>query len=276
MNTTPETPDGGARAGELVPKIYDAEVIDTEVITDNNEHNNDGGGSTARRAGLVVRRKVIDCTGYVVRRVRESDRAARWRALLAYRVRKAPQDLLRLLWFLLRGHGRWIAKGWTWATYADLRGDVRQARMAGDAQARREAQETLRADAKARWAKLAIGLRRVVVTAAVVVVVLVLLALTEMLFDRASMPDWLAALYEIRDGIGAGIVAVVPWLLTVGPIGWIAAATWEGRDKTPGAGWLVQPDRGDAESWVDERMISRALAHLGVAPLNRFSRTVGN
>lgn len=256
--------DDGTRAGELVPKIYDA-----EVISDNND------GSAARRAGPMVRRKVIECTGYVVRRVRESDRAARWRALLAYRVRKAPHDVVRLLWFLVRGHGRWIAKGWTWATYADLRGDVRQARMSGDAQARREAQETLRADAKARWAKLAITMRRTVVTAAVVVVVLVLLALAEMLFDRASMPDWLAALYEIRDGIGAGIVAVVPWLLTVGPIGWIAAAVWEGRDKTPGAGWLVQPDRGDADSWVDERMISRALAHLGVAPLNRFFKDGG-
>ncbi|WP_418155423.1 hypothetical protein [Actinoalloteichus caeruleus] len=51
--------------------------------------------------------------------------------------------------------------------------------------------------------------------------------------------------------------------------GWLIAAAVEGRDRSPGAGWLVRPDR-DEGSWVDERMISRALAHLGIAPLNRF------
>lgn len=83
-------------------------------------------------------------TGRIIRRVRESGRVARWRGLLAYRARKLPMDIMRLLWFMLRGHGRWIVKGWTWATYADLRGDVRQARIVGDPQARREAQERSR------------------------------------------------------------------------------------------------------------------------------------
>lgn len=253
------------RGGELVPKVYDG-----EIVTDEN-----GVSANRRPVPAVVRRAFIDCTGRLVSRVRESGRVARWRGLLGYRVRKLPADVVRLLWFLLRGHGRWIAKAWTWATYADLRSDARQARMSGDAQARREAQETIRADAKARWAKLGIGLRRVVISAAVLTVVLVLLALVEMLFDRADMPRWLATVYEVRDVCGTVLAIAARWLAILGPLGWLVAAVWEGRDRTPGAGWLTQPDRADADSWVDERMISRALAHLGIAPMNAFFKNGG-
>ncbi|HEV3358182.1 MAG TPA: hypothetical protein VG247_15410 [Pseudonocardiaceae bacterium] len=265
MNTPQNEEDHG---GELVPKVYDAELVPdsrSAPIVPRED----------RRPVRLARRAFITCVGHIIRRVRESGRVARWRGLVAYRVRKFPVDIARLLWFLLRGHGRWIVKGWTWATYADLRGDVRQARIAGDAQARREAQETIRADAKARWAKLGIGLRRVVVTAAVVVVVLVLLALLEMVFSRASMPGWLVAIYDVRDFCYAAATFMARWLVVVGPLGWAFAAIWEGRDRTPGAGWLTQPDRDDADSWVDERMISRALAHLGIAPMNAFFKGGG-
>jgi S-DNA-T family DNA segregation ATPase FtsK/SpoIIIE len=265
MNTPNNPEDHG---GALVPKVYDAEIVSDSVS-----------GSVVpgqnRRPVLVARRAFIRCTGYIIRRVRESGRVARWRGLLAYRARKLPVDVLRLVWFLLRGHGRWIVKGWTWITYADLRGDVRQARMAGDPQARRDAQEMIRADAKARWAKLGIGLRRIVITAAVVVVVLVLLALLAMVVNRASMPGWLRAIYDVRDFCYAAVAFLARWLVVVGPIGWTFAAIWEGRDRTPGAAWLTQPDRDDADSWVDERMISRALAHLGIAPMNAFFKDGG-
>lgn len=258
------TEDPRTRGGELVPKVYDGEIVTgTESET------------ADRRPVPVVRRVFVECTGRLLGRVRESGRVARWRGLLAYRARKLPADVVRLLWFLLRGHGRWIVKAWTWATYADLRSDARRARMSGDAQARREAQETIRADAKARWAKLGIGLRRVLVGSAVLTVVLVLLALANMLFDRAAMPGWLATVYEVRDVCGTVLVTVARWLAVLGPLGWAVAAVWEGRDRTPGAGWLTQPDRADADSWVDERMISRALAHLGIAPMNAFFKNGG-
>jgi S-DNA-T family DNA segregation ATPase FtsK/SpoIIIE len=268
MNTpnTPRSPQN--HGGALVPKVFDAEIVPDSL----------SGSITSRQDRPPVpmaRRAFIRCTGRIIRRVRESGWVARWRGLLAYRARKLPMDIMRLLWFMLRGHGRWIVKSWTWATYADLRGDVRQARIVGDAQARREAQETIRADAKARWAKLGIGLRRLVVTAAVVVVVLVLLALLELVFSRASMPGWLVAIYDVRDFCLVAVAFLARWLLVVGPFGWAFAAIWEGRDRTPGAGWLTQPDRDDADSWVDERMISRALAHLGIAPMNAFFKGGG-
>ncbi|MBK1784446.1 hypothetical protein [Prauserella cavernicola] len=261
---TSQSEHGQEQGGELIPKVYDAELVsheDSEAVD--------------RPRGPVIRRLAVECTGYVLRRVRESERTARWRSVLAYRLRKLPRDVGRLLWFMVRGHGRWIGKAWTWATHGDLRADVRAARLAGDPQARREAQEAIRADAKTRWAKLGIALRRSVIGAAVALALLVVLALFEMLFDRADMPRWLVVVYEVRDFLGAAIRLVAPWLLVVGPVGWLVAAVWEGRDRTPGAGWLTQPDRDDADSWVDERMISRALAHLGIAPLNAFFKDGG-
>ena len=170
-----------------------------ELTSDNNITSSD------RSPGPVLRHIAGKCTQYVVRRVRESEQVARLGSVAAYRARKAPRDLVRLVWFLLRGHGRWIAKGWTWATHGDLRTDVRTARLAGDAQARRQAHDAIRADAKARWAKLGIALRRMAISSAVTLVVLVVLRLAEKVFDRAAMPDWLVTLYQVRDFLGAAV-----------------------------------------------------------------------
>ncbi|MGB8200215.1 MAG: hypothetical protein WCF33_11040, partial [Pseudonocardiaceae bacterium] len=71
----------------------------------------------------------------------DSPRTARLRAVAEYRVRQAPRDAARLCWFFLRGHARWITKGWTWATHGDLRADARAARLIGDRETRRTAQE---------------------------------------------------------------------------------------------------------------------------------------
>lgn len=261
---TPQNNREPEQSGELVSTVYDAELVSDEA-----------GQAAARPRGPAVRRVAVECTGYVLRWVRESEQAARWRSVLGYRVRKLPRDAGRLLWFLVRGHGRWMRKAWTWATHGDLRADVRAARLAGDPEARRQAQESIRSDAKARWAKLGVAVRRSVIGTAVVLALLVVLVLVEMLFGRAAMPRWLIVVYEVRDVLGATVRLVVPWLAVLLPTGWAVAAVWEGRDRTPGVGWLTQPDRDDSDSWVDERMISRALAHLGIAPLNAFFKDGG-
>src|SRR6476661_5255900 len=92
--------------------------------------------------------------------VGQHPRTIQVKAIAAYRVRKAPRDVTRLCWFALRGHGRWITKAWTYTTHGDLRADARAARLAGDQEARRTAQETIRADSRARWAKVGLALRR--------------------------------------------------------------------------------------------------------------------
>ncbi|MFI5611092.1 FtsK/SpoIIIE domain-containing protein [Amycolatopsis sp. NPDC051903] len=208
-------------------------------------------------------------------RVWRSGPVVRARSLAAYRVRKGPHDAARLVWFVLRGNWRWLVKFWSWATYADLRADARRARLAGDAEARRAAQELIRSDATARWAKLGIAVRRLVITTRVAAPVAAVLWLLDSVMARADMWPWLADVYTGVDAVRSAITVVVPALLVVLPVVWAVAAAFEGRDRTPGAGWLVRPDRDDADSWIDERMISKALAHLGISPLDRFYRDGG-
>ncbi|MFJ8818362.1 FtsK/SpoIIIE domain-containing protein [Amycolatopsis thermoflava] len=235
--------------GALEPKVFEAEIVTDDVP---------GSGP---RSALT---KWWGAPG-----------TAHLRAVAAYRFRKLPRDFLRLAWFVLRGHGRWMAKAWTWATYGDLRADARAARVAGDSEARRQAQELIRADSKARWGRFAIVLHRCVVSAAVVAPVGLVLWCVDSWMVREDMWPWLAQLLNL---IGTGwevVKTVASALLLVGPVGWIVAAAWEGRDKEPGASWLTRPDRDDADSWIDERMVSKALGHLGIAPLNTFFKNGG-
>jgi DNA segregation ATPase FtsK/SpoIIIE, S-DNA-T family len=204
-----------------------------------------------------------------------SDSAVRARSLAAYRIRQAPRDLGRLSWFAIRGHARWIGKAWTFVTYGDLRADARAARTVGDPEARRMAQELIRADARARWSKLGLFLHRVVIAIAITSALALVLWMIDSSMSREEMWPWLAGLYSAIDTGWSVLTTVVPILLALAPVGWIVAAVYEGRDKTPGAGWLVHPDRDDADSWIDERMISQALAHLGIAPLDRFFKNGG-
>jgi S-DNA-T family DNA segregation ATPase FtsK/SpoIIIE len=213
--------------------------------------------------------------GEVAGRVWRSGPMVRARSLAAYRARKAPLDVARLVWFVLRGNWRWLVKFWSWATYADLRADARRARLAGDADARRAAQELIRSDATARWAKLGIFLRRCVITTRVAAPVAAVLWLVDSVMDRADMWPWLANVYMGLEAVWSTLTVAVPLLLIVAPAVWAVAAAFEGRDRTPGAGWLLRPDRDDADSWIDERMISKALAHLGISPLDRFYRDGG-
>ncbi|MGH7747373.1 MAG: hypothetical protein ACREQ5_21835, partial [Candidatus Dormibacteria bacterium] len=205
----------------------------------------------------------------------QSDHLVQARSVAAYRVRQAPRDLGRLSWFAIRGHARWIGKAWTVFTYADLRADARGARMAGDPEARRAAQELIRADARARWAKLGLFLHRATSAALIGSALVLMLWVIDSSITRDQMWSWLAALYGTIDGVWFALQTVAPILIALVPVGWIVAAVYEGRDKTPGASWLVRPDRDDADSWIDERMISQALAHLGIAPLDRFVKNGG-
>lgn len=252
----PRVPGGPV---EPAPKVLDGE-IETEQ-------------EYARRTGrdrlpVLAAARVVQ----LVVIVRESERTAQVRAATVYRVRKAPRDAVRLGWFALRGHGRWLGKAWGWATYADLRADYRTARLTGDLEARRAAQDAIRADQAARRARRGQLAPKMVAGGCAVVVVWAGLSITDSVLDRTDMWDWLATVYAVLDTIGA----VVPWVLAAGCVGWLVAAVFEGRDKTPGAGFLLRPRRDDdTDSWIDERMISQALAHLGITPLNTFLKKGG-
>jgi S-DNA-T family DNA segregation ATPase FtsK/SpoIIIE len=259
----------------LAPKVFDAEFITgaPNERRDESEVDPQFGGwpakARARAKGMAAWAwsRVVRCW--------RSDTAARARSVAAYRARKAPADMVRLVWFAVRGNWRWLVKLWSWATYADLRADARSARLAGDIDARRTAQEAIRADAKARWTRIGIVLRRAVITARVLGVLGVVLWLVDAFMDRMDMWSWLAGVYAGIDAVWTVLSTTVPIVLVCLPVVWAVAAAFEGRDRDLGAGWLIRPDRDDADSWVDERMISRALAHLGISPLNAFFKDGG-
>jgi S-DNA-T family DNA segregation ATPase FtsK/SpoIIIE len=255
------TPAAGRDVEHLGP-VLDGELIDDTLPQPR-------GRAVLRRASAW--RCVADAAG----RVWRSGPMVRVRSLAAYRARKAPVDVARLVWFVLRGNWRWLVKFWNWATYADLRADARRARLAGDADARRAAQELIRSDATARWAKLGIAVRRLVITVRVAAPVAAALWLVDSVMDRADMWPWLANVYTGAEAVWSALAVSVPVALMLVPLVWAVAAAFEGRDHTPGVGWLVRPGRDDADSWIDERMISKALAHLGIAPLDRFYRDGG-
>ncbi|MFD9889351.1 hypothetical protein ACFWY9_08420 [Amycolatopsis sp. NPDC059027] len=274
MSTDPEmnANDGtlapaGTRAVEDVGPVLDGELIDDTLPQPRRR--------TLRRRFARWRSFRLRWLAWAAGRVWRSGPVVRARSVAAYRVRKAPADVVRLVWFVLRGNWRWLVKFWSWATYADLRADARRARLAGDAEARRAAQELIRSDATARWAKVGIFLRRVVITLRVAAPVAGLLWLVDSVMDRADMWVWLANVYTGLDTAWSVLAAVVPVVLCGLPVVWVLAAAFEGRDRTPGAGWLVRPERDDADSWIDERMISKALAHLGIGPLDRFYKDGG-
>jgi S-DNA-T family DNA segregation ATPase FtsK/SpoIIIE len=248
------TTQNSTNRGELVGPVLDAELVpDTAPAA--------GTGPVVAGPAVLVRR--------VAGAVAASPQTARARSVVAYRARKAPADVVRLVWFGVRGHWRWAVKAWTWLTYGDLRADARTARAAGDPVARRAAQEMIRADAAARWARLASFTHRATTAGLALAVVTLVLLVVHNTIPPEQRPPWLAGVFTVL----AVLWALLPWLLKAVLVGWPVAAVVEGRDRTPGAGWLTRPAREDADSWIDERMISVALAHLGIGPLDRFFKT---
>jgi S-DNA-T family DNA segregation ATPase FtsK/SpoIIIE len=292
--TTPSgegRPVDGGRGSEFAAPTGsdtpDGSVLDTEILTDaENEY-------VARRfpeasKALVpqppaelahysceVARRAVIALQQDTRAVWRSGFAVHARSLLAYRVRKAPSDLVRLTWFALRGHAHWVHKAWTFLTYGDLRTDVRAARLAGDAEARRAAQEMIRTDSRARWARFGMVVERIGKGATAAGVAALVLWLINSMMSREQMWPWLASLYEVLAKLWTLTTMTAPAVATLVGVGWLVAAVYEGRDRSPGAGFLVRPDRNDADSWVDERMISQALAYLGIAPLDKFFKDGG-
>ena len=255
---SPRTPPATGAEVTPAPPVLDGELLSEQE-------------NAAVAAHLSGRGRLPTRVAVLARALADSPRTAQLWALVTYRVRQAPRDAARLCWFFLRGHARWITKGWIWATHGDLRTDARAARLIGDREARRRAQEMIRADAAARWAKLGLALHRGALGGLLLALLAGILAIVNTYVDRAEMWPWLAELYTML----SALAALLPWLLKTALTGWVIATIYEGRDRTPGAGFLTHPNRDDPDPWIDERMITTALATLNIAPLNRFFKNGG-
>ncbi len=155
-------------------------VLDGELLSEED--------NAAAAAWLSGHGRLSDRMVMLAQAVIDSPRSVQLIAVIAYRLRNAPSDATRLCWFFCRGNARWIAKGWTWATHGDLRADARAARLIGDREARRAAQELIRTDAATRWAKLGIAAHRIALGGLLIAFLGGILAITNAYVDRAEMP----------------------------------------------------------------------------------------
>jgi S-DNA-T family DNA segregation ATPase FtsK/SpoIIIE len=172
---TTEHTTGPSAVGTLIP----FPVTEGEIVR---EH-----GVAQLRARVVAWARAVATSPQIVQLT----------AAVAYRARRAPRDLLRLVWFFLRGHARWAVKGWCWITHGDLRADARAARLAGDSEARRGAQEMIRADGHARWARVGHAARRGLTGGLSLAFLAGVLTLIEAQVPREEMWPWLASLYTV-------------------------------------------------------------------------------
>jgi DNA segregation ATPase FtsK/SpoIIIE, S-DNA-T family len=79
-------------------------------------------------------------------------------------------------------------------------------------------------------------------SAAVAGVTALVLWLIDSMISREQMWPWLAGLYEVLATLWVLATATMPALAALGAVGWLVAAVYEGRDRTPGAGFLVRPE----------------------------------
>jgi S-DNA-T family DNA segregation ATPase FtsK/SpoIIIE len=66
--------------------------------------------------------------------------------------------------------------------------------------------------------------------------------LVDSMMSRAEMWPWLAGLYGVIEWAWSVAKTVGPVVAVAAPAGWLVATAYEGRDKSPGAGFLVRPE----------------------------------
>lgn len=200
MTTSREDNPRGAGSGAVVGPVLRGEVLSETASAEVTRRCAESGALASCLPAEVLRRSA-ELARRALAMAWQSDHLARARLVAMYRVRQAPRDLGRLSWFAIRGHARWIGKAWIFVTYADLRADARGARMAGDPEARRAAQELIRADARARWAKLGVFVHRATSAALIGSALVLMLWVIDSSMTRDQMWSWLAALYGTIDGV---------------------------------------------------------------------------
>lgn len=178
-----------------------------------------------------------------------------------------------------QGFKSWAARGWDGWRFGRLKRACQAAEAENDREGLLKAEESLRKAKAARKdgflkAPLVFG-ACVAVTLGALVAVWVLMAIGGVLVfmfpGGSTWTSWWDGCATFWDGVGTwGRRAVWAVLWALGPI-IVWAAWWEGKHRARQPRWLVT-DREQAEmdSVIDERMVSLALANLGIAPLTKF------
>ena len=186
MTTSREDNQRGVESGEVVGPVFEGEVMSGLASPDTARWYAELGTLARRRPGEIARR-YVQFAGRTVGAAWRSGYLVRARLVTIYRARQAPRDLARLSWFAIRGHSRWIGKAWAFVSYGDLRADARAARLVGDPEARRAAQELIRSDSRVRWAKLGLFVHRAATAAAILPALAMVLWMIDSSMTRNQM-----------------------------------------------------------------------------------------
>ncbi len=190
----------------------------------------------------------------------------------------------RLIWTTMQGYRSWLKRAHDAATHGAYREQVRVARAAHNPAAVNEALDRLKDAKRIRSTLLkdlpgvVLGLVRVVALTLVLLgFVLVLLGLTIQLTPGGwGWSDWWSVLGGMVTTLGDVFYAAVVLALWIAVPLLLLTGHAEGKRAGTRPRWLVtEVERAELDSVIDERMVSLALANLGIAALTAFFKNGG-
>jgi len=191
---------------------------------------------------------------------------------------------LRYAWMVGQGWMSWAHRAVQGATHGHLREQVRQARAAGDRAALGEWTERLQVARDARMKRLLMlpaavgaGLRLCVIGLLLVGAALLVGGVAVWWGDGGwTWDDWWAGIGRTLDAAGT-LLGWAVWLaMWMAPVALMLGGHREGelRGHLPRV-FTTEDERAEMDSVIDERMIARALANVGIAALTRFFKEGG-
>ena len=195
------------------------------------------------------------------------------------------RPVARAGWTVGQGFVSGAQRAWSGATHGHLREQVRLARGAGDTTALREWEEVLRTSKDARATRL---LKLPATVGAVLRLCALALVLLGLAFVVGGIWAWAADGGMDWTGWWSAVgrrldnaATVARWLWAVGPwagiVVCLVATHREGkRYGLPPRALTTERERAEADSHIDERMISLAFLHLGIPALTRYLQEGGH
>ena len=201
------------------------------------------------------------------------------------RVGAVARPVARAGWTVGQGFVSGAQRAWSGATHGHLREQVRLARGAGDTAALREWEEVLRASKDARATRL---LKLPATVGAVLRLCALALVLLGLAFVVGGIWAWAADGGMDWTGWWSAVgrrmddaATVARWMWAVAPWAGLAvclvATHREGkRYGLPPRALTTERERAEADSHIDERMISLAFLHLGIPALTKYLQEGGH
>ena len=270
MSTTSHQPGGELELREERPLAVPAPAGEVAPA---------GRGDVERPTAVHLVGRIVARRGELVAHLRESDRAKR----AGGRVKALPRQALRSGWAVAQGGRSWWVRAGQGLTHGYTREQIRLARLEGNREALGEWKDRLRDEKDHRAERLQeLPTTLLAVTQAVGIALGLLVAFLLVggvaawaWPGGAGWADWWGGVLGIAETawtVAVALLSVAPW---VGVPSLLVALYREGRRAANPPRWLLAPGEQTDELPIDERAISAALQHLGIAPLTTFFKAGG-